>query len=110
MLIQLLERDPEARIVAGTNGEDDSMSNPYFENISWDDIYNKRYTPPYVPDLHSETDFSNFDDAFLMMTPRLSPTPGQVMLTNSIQDVFQGYSFTTQPLTGPNSDGDYSED
>lgn len=78
--------------------------------MSWDDIYNKRYTPPYVPDLHSETDFSNFDDAFLMMTPRLSPTPGNVTLTNSIQDVFQGYSFTEQTLAGQDADDDDDED
>jgi len=106
----LLERDPESRLGAGPNGEQDIKSHSYFEGMSWDDIYNKRYTPPYVPDLHSETDFSNFDDAFLMMTPRLSPTPGNVTLTNSIQDVFQGYSFTMQALAGHDADDEYDED
>jgi serine/threonine protein kinase len=108
----LLERDSQARLGAGPNGEQHIRSHPYFEGMSWDDVYHKRYTPPHVPDLHSETDFSNFDDAFLVMTPRLSPTPGNLMLTNSVQDVFQGYSFTTHPLAGHDADDDdeYDED
>ncbi|RUP46661.1 kinase-like domain-containing protein [Jimgerdemannia flammicorona] len=102
----LLERDPEARLGAGVQGDNDIRSHPFFKDMSWDDVYNKAYTPPYVPDLHSETDFSNFDDTFLMMTPRLSPTPANMMLTNSIQDVFQGYSFTTHGLAGQNDESD----
>jgi len=106
----LLERDSGTRLGAGPNGEQDIRSHPYFEGMSWDDVYHKRCTPPYVPDLHSETDFSNFDDAFLVMTPRLSPTPGNLMLTNSIQDVFQGYSFTTHQLASHDADDEYDED
>lgn len=40
----------------------------------------------------SEEDLSNFDNAYLTMTPRL--TPGNHTLSNSIQNCFQGYSYS----------------
>lgn len=76
---------------------------PYFDSIDWNVAMQRGLHCPYVPELFSEEDLSNFDGAFLAMTPRLSP--GNHTLSNSIQNCFQGYSFTdNMASTLPRSD------
>lgn len=70
---------------------------PYFNSIDWDRAIRRQLPCPYVPDLSSEEDLSNFDQAFLIMTPRLSL--GDHTLSNSIQVCFEGYSYTDK-VTG----------
>lgn len=49
------------------------MSQPFFRNIVWDDIYNKRVAPPFLPQIKNATDTSNFDSEFTSVTPVLTP-------------------------------------
>ncbi|KAI8096869.1 kinase-like domain-containing protein [Halteromyces radiatus] len=112
----LLDRDPSSRL--GAQGVDEIKSHPYFADISWDDVYHQRLQPPYVPLLTSHLDFSNFDPTFLEMSPTLTPIGSQVDLTQDMQDVFEGYSFTNQDLapkatktkTSPSSSSSSSTD
>ncbi|KAF9107964.1 hypothetical protein BGX27_008530 [Mortierella sp. AM989] len=97
----LLERNPENRL--GHRGACDVKAHPYFSSIDWDIAMQRKLPCPYIPELVSEEDLSNFDDAFLTMTPRLSP--GNHTLSNSIQNCFQGYSYTDKMAsTLPRSD------
>lgn len=84
----LLKRDPTRRLGR------DALEDPYFESIIWDDVLHKRIKPPYIPKLHSDTDFSHFDDEFLRMTPRLSPVASDNVL--NLDGVFEGYSYTNR--------------
>lgn len=90
----LLERDPDHRL--GSQGVHFVKEHPYFDTIDWDLALKRQLPCPYIPDLISEEDLSNFDDAFLTMTPRLSP--GNHTLSNSIQNCFQGYSYSDNKL------------
>ncbi|CAO3682697.1 unnamed protein product [Umbelopsis vinacea] len=90
----LLQRDPSMRLGAGIDGPEQICSHPYFDGLDWDDVFHKRITPRYIPDLKSDMDFSNFDDSFLQMVPRISNPPGKIILTSDIQDIFDGYSYT----------------
>jgi serine/threonine protein kinase len=94
----LLQRDPSRRLGAGPNGPQEICSHPYFDSLDWEDVFHKRITPSYVPDLKSDMDFSNFDDTFLQMVPRISSPPGKIILTSEIQDIFDGYSYTESVL------------
>ncbi|KAF9378895.1 hypothetical protein CPB97_009278 [Podila verticillata] len=97
----LLERDPDYRL--GSQGVAYVKEHPYFDSIDWNVAMQRGLHCPYVPELFSEEDLSNFDGAFLAMTPRLSP--GNHTLSNSIQNCFQGYSFTdNMASTLPRSD------
>ncbi|KAF9190075.1 hypothetical protein BGZ51_008958 [Haplosporangium sp. Z 767] len=97
----LLERDPDHRL--GSRGASFVKQHPYFHTIDWDIALQRKLPSPYVPQLVSELDLSNFDDAFLTMTPRLSP--GNHTLSNSIQNCFQGYSYSDKMAsTLPRSD------
>ncbi|KAL0077669.1 kinase-like domain-containing protein [Phycomyces blakesleeanus] len=92
----LLQRDPANRLGAGPEGPITIRSHPYFDTLSWSEVFYKRTRPPYVPLVRSETDFSNFDRDFLEMTPRLSPPNEDALLTQSVQQAFHGYSYTNE--------------
>ncbi|KAF9985552.1 hypothetical protein BGZ75_002773 [Mortierella antarctica] len=97
----LLERDPDHRL--GSQGAAYVKDHPYFDLVDWELAIQKKLPCPYIPELLSEEDLSNFDDTFLTMTPRLSP--GKHTLSKSIQNCFQGYSYTDKfATTGPRND------
>lgn len=101
-LSALLERDPSMRL--GVNGVDEIKSHIYFGSISWDDVYHRRLIPPYVPDIRSSLDFSNFDPSFLEMPPVLTPVSSQHNLTQDMQQVFDGYSFVDERFADDNQE------
>ena len=64
----------------------------FFKSIKWDDVYNKRITPPLVPIIKSETSTDYFDKKFTAENPELTPppddgiyhsTPGLCLLSSS---------------------------
>jgi serine/threonine protein kinase len=73
ILQKLLTREPELRLGSGPTDAQEIMSQPFFRNINWDDVYHKRITPPFQPQISSATDTSNFDSEFTSVTPVLTP-------------------------------------
>ena len=73
ILQKLLTREPEQRLGSGPTDAQEIMSQPFFRNINWDDVYHKRITPPFQPQISSATDTSNFDSEFTSVTPVLTP-------------------------------------
>jgi len=71
--IQLLTRDPEKRLGSGSTDALEVMAHPYFSEINFDDLYQKRVPPPFIPTLQSATDTSNFDGEFTSEPPVLTP-------------------------------------
>lgn len=92
ILQKLLTRDPDQRLGSGPTDAQEVMSQPFFRNIVWDDIYNKRVAPPFLPQIKSATDTSNFDSEFTSVTPVL--TPVQSVLSQAMQEEFRGFSYT----------------
>lgn len=64
LLKGLLERDETKRYGSGPNGADIIRSHPFFSSINWDDLYNRRITPPFIPQLQDEGDTTYFDTEF----------------------------------------------
>jgi len=73
ILQKLLTREPEMRLGSGPTDAQEVMSQPFFRNINWDDVYHKRIQPPFMPTIQSATDTSNFDSEFTSVTPVLTP-------------------------------------
>jgi len=73
ILQKLLTREPDQRLGSGPTDAQEVMSQPFFRNINWDDIYHKRVQPPFLPSIKNETDTSNFDSEFTSVTPVLTP-------------------------------------
>ena len=64
LLTKLLEIDPDKRLGNGENGWEDVKSHPYFSDVNWDDAYNKKLKPPFVPKIENETDLKYFENTF----------------------------------------------
>ncbi|KAK4234460.1 hypothetical protein C8A03DRAFT_37775 [Achaetomium macrosporum] len=92
ILQKLLTREPDQRLGSGPTDAQEVMSQPFFRNINWDDIYHKRVQPPFLPQIKSPTDTSNFDSEFTSVTPVL--TPVQSVLSQAMQEEFRGFSYT----------------
>ncbi|KAH9870728.1 Serine/threonine kinase [Plenodomus lingam] len=92
ILQKLLTREPEMRLGSGPTDAQEIMSHAFFRNINWDDIYHKRVAPPFVPQISSPTDTSNFDTEFTSVTPVL--TPVQSVLSQAMQEEFRGFSYS----------------
>ncbi|KFY83712.1 hypothetical protein V500_09980 [Pseudogymnoascus sp. VKM F-4518 (FW-2643)] len=92
ILQKLLTREPEARLGSGPTDAQEIMNQPFFQKINWDDVYNKRIQPPFLPTITSATDTSNFDSEFTSVTPVL--TPVQSVLTQEMQEEFRGFSYS----------------
>ena len=73
ILQKLLMREPELRLGSGPTDAQEIMSHAFFRNVNWDDIRDKKVTPPFIPQITSPTDTSNFDSEFTSVTPVLTP-------------------------------------
>ncbi|ODQ63758.1 kinase-like protein, partial [Nadsonia fulvescens var. elongata DSM 6958] len=91
ILQALLTRDPEKRLGYGPLDAEDVMSHPYFYGVNFDDIYNCRVPPPFIPKVKSKTDVSNFDSEFTNEKPAL--TPVNSIMTQEMQEHFKGFSY-----------------
>jgi len=69
LLRKLLDRNPETRL----QNVDLFKAHPFFKDINWDDLYNRRIKPPFVPNVDA---LKNFSEEFTSMRPRLSMTNG----------------------------------
>lgn len=47
--VQLLTRDPNRRLGSGQGDAEEIKIHPFFKDVSWDDVFNKRIPPPYFP-------------------------------------------------------------
>ena len=111
ILQKLLTREPDQRLGSGPTDAQEVMSQPFFRNINWEDIYNRRVQPPFLPQIKNATDTSNFDSEFTSVTPVLTPVQSGMfnqplvplnafganfksVLSQAMQEEFRGFSYT----------------
>ncbi|XP_050095559.1 serine/threonine-protein kinase MRCK beta isoform X1 [Anopheles aquasalis] len=89
-LIRRLICAPEYRL--GQNGIEDFKAHPWFEGINWDTIRNGQ--APYIPEVSSPTDTSNFDvdDADIKLSDAVPPTTNPAFSGHHLP--FVGFTFT----------------
>ena len=51
ILQKLLIREPDQRLGSGSTDAMEIMGHPFFRNINFDDVYQKRIQPPFLPNL-----------------------------------------------------------
>ncbi|KAF8195530.1 protein kinase C1 [Pholiota molesta] len=91
ILQKLLTRDPARRLGSGKEDAEEIKRQPFFKDINFDDVLNKRIPPPYFPTINGSADTSNFDEEFTREQPTLTPVHGQ--LSSRDQSEFNGFSW-----------------
>uniref|UniRef100_A0AAR2IND8 non-specific serine/threonine protein kinase n=1 Tax=Pygocentrus nattereri TaxID=42514 RepID=A0AAR2IND8_PYGNA len=76
LLAGLLQKDPKQRLGGGPEDAKEIMQHKFFSGIEWKDVYEKKLTPPFKPQVTSETDTRYFDVEFTGQTITITP-PGQ---------------------------------
>lgn len=108
-VLQLLTRDPARRLGSGKADAEEIKRHPFFKDVSFDDVLNKRIPPPYFPTIvrgffdprcpellisceqNGSADTSNFDEEFTKEQPTLTPVHAQ--LSSRDQQEFNGFSW-----------------
>lgn len=91
---KLLVKDPRKRLGGGNGDAQELKSHPFFKDINWKLLAEKRIPAPFVPKISSELDVSNFADEFTSMLPVDPELP-----TIRVEDgVFKGYSYVSPSI------------
>lgn len=64
IITDLLVVEPNKRLGYGSNGTENIKKHPFFKNINWEELYNKKVEPEFVPKIFNELDLGNFDKFF----------------------------------------------
>lgn len=63
LLIKLLDKNPATRL-GSKKGFADFKNHPFFVKMDFDMIYKRQIKAPFIPEISSKTDSSNFDPEF----------------------------------------------
>jgi hypothetical protein len=64
LLEGLFKKDPDRRLGGSKEDANDIKRHPWFKNIDWDALLQKKLKAPYIPNLKSDIDISNFDPVY----------------------------------------------
>jgi len=101
LLVMLLERDPQKRLGCGAGDAAEIKCQPFFKTVDWDALFYCRLPPPFVPQIMSSMDTSQFDAEFTSM-PIISPSSQkEAPLGMSVAAKFEGFSFVAPHAIPP---------
>ncbi|PRD26903.1 UNVERIFIED_CONTAM: Akt1 [Trichonephila clavipes] len=91
-----LSFSPLYRLGGGQEDAKEVMMDPFFRSMPWQDLLEKKVTPPFKPQVTSDTDTRYFDQEFTGESVELTPPDNGPL--NSIteeleQPYFQQFSF-----------------
>lgn len=71
--LKLLEKEPKNRICCDGNGVQPIKDHPWFKDIDWELLKQRKVTPPFVPATKGKRDIGNIDDEFTREAPMETP-------------------------------------
>lgn len=88
-------QDPDKRLGSGNDGVKNIKAHPFFKNIDWEAIFNKKIKPPFIPRISSDSDTKYIDSEFTNLTPVDSYNP-QDMLDGDTD--YKGFSYSQDKI------------
>ncbi|VVC40619.1 Hypothetical protein CINCED_3A022383 [Cinara cedri] len=98
LLYKLLEKQSNKRLGSNIQDFNEVKKHSFFKTINWDDLLNKRITPPFQPQLNSTCDLQYIDPQFTKES--VSSSMSSFCVENlppnkqDLDNVFAGFSYT----------------
>ncbi|KAG0691128.1 Serine/threonine kinase [Pichia californica] len=89
---KLLTRDPKLRLGSSERDALEIMEHPYFGDVNFDDIFEKKVIPPYKPEVNDPRDAKCFEEEFTSQAAKL--TPVNSVLSPKLQEMFRGFTYS----------------
>ncbi|TSK17928.1 Serine/threonine-protein kinase N2 [Bagarius yarrelli] len=92
---RLLRRNPERRLGSGERDAEEVKKQPFFRNMDWEALLQRKLPPPFVPTIGDREDVSNFDEEFTTEAPTLTPPREPRVLSRKDQDSFRDFDYVS---------------
>ena len=95
LLVELLAREPTQRLGNRPGGNDVEAvkAHPFFADVDWVALLERRVAPPWRPAAVGSTDVSHFDRDFTSEPVASSSSPASHVGSGLSAPVFEGFSF-----------------
>lgn len=97
LLKKLLERDPTKRLGAN-EGAIEIMSDPFFKDVDWVKLKEKKIKPPFKPKILGETSVKYFSQEFIDEKPEDSLVDSKLTLLEKSENHFEAFTYGKEPL------------
>uniref|UniRef100_A0A8C9TJF9 protein kinase C n=1 Tax=Scleropages formosus TaxID=113540 RepID=A0A8C9TJF9_SCLFO len=95
LMKRLLRRNPERRLGSGEKDAEEVKKQPFFRDVDWEALFQKKLPPPFVPSISGEEDVSNFDEEFTTERPTLTPPKEPRPISRKDQEIFRDFDFVS---------------
>ncbi|XP_046858995.1 RAC-alpha serine/threonine-protein kinase-like [Xenia sp. Carnegie-2017] len=94
----LLEKNPKQRLGGDVSDANQIKKHPFFRDVNWTDVLNKKIKPPYIPTIKDSEDTSYFDREFTDQPAQLTPPDADGVLDGIPEEAdaqFNKFEFVT---------------
>lgn len=92
LITKLLNKNPTKRLGASKAGFDEIKSHPFFKDINFEAILNKKVPAPFVPTIKGNLDVQNFDEDFTKECPEVQTYVENKNLIKKNQELFKDFN------------------
>jgi serine/threonine protein kinase len=96
LLAGLFKKDPTERLGGGSGDAQEIKDHPWYSQVDWEILFDKKIIPPFKPKLDSDDDTKYIDNEFTEMVPFDSAADNKVLETGSL--TWKNFSFDSNKM------------